>query len=130
MTLSGPRPQLESFFGEPVQCFANSLSLTLPRSQMRRVLCLPPRVGDLLTAEASPTNITTSATRAVGVVATMMWHALSRPCSDCFHDARMDELVTSWFGEHFVRSLRASHLRVDFTSLYETKKGCTGKPLR
>jgi hypothetical protein len=41
----------------------------------------------------------------------------------------MNELVTGWFGEHFVRSLRASHLRVDFTSLYETKKGCTGKPL-
>ena len=41
----------------------------------------------------------------------------------------MDELVTGWFGEHFVRSLRASHLRVDFTSLHETKKGCTGKPL-
>ena len=41
----------------------------------------------------------------------------------------MNELVTSWFGEHFVRSLRASHLRVDFTSLYETKKGRTGKPL-
>jgi hypothetical protein len=28
-----------------------------------------------------------------------------------------------------VRSLRASHQRVDFTSLYETKKGCAGKPL-
>jgi hypothetical protein len=41
----------------------------------------------------------------------------------------MDEVVTSWFGQHFVRSLRASHLRVDFTSLHETKKGCTSKPL-
>jgi hypothetical protein len=59
----------------------------------------------------------------------MMWHAPSRPCSDCFRDARMDEVVTSWFGQHFVRSLRASHLRVDFTSLHETKKGCTDKPL-
>jgi hypothetical protein len=39
----------------------------------------------------------------------------------------MDELVTSWFGEHFVRSIRASHLRVDFTSLHETKKGFAGK---
>ena len=39
----------------------------------------------------------------------------------------MDEVATGWFGEHFVRSLRASHLRVDFTSLHETKKGFTGK---
>jgi hypothetical protein len=28
-----------------------------------------------------------------------------------------------------VRSRRAGHLRFDFTSLHETKKGCTGKPL-
>jgi hypothetical protein len=39
----------------------------------------------------------------------------------------MDELVTSWFGEHFVRSIRASHLRLDFASPHETKKGFTGK---
>src|SRR4029450_5069260 len=67
------------------------------------------RVGNLLTAEASPANVTTS-TRAVGVVATMMWHAPSRPCSDCFRDARMDEVVTRWFDHHFVPSLRASHV--------------------
>ena len=29
-----------------------------------------------------------------------------------------------------MRSIRASHLRVDFTSLYETKKGFAGKSLR
>jgi hypothetical protein len=52
----------------------------------------------LLSAEAGPANVTTSATRAVGVVATMVWHAPSRPCPDCFRDARMDEVVTSWFG--------------------------------
>jgi hypothetical protein len=52
----------------------------------------------LLSAEASPANVTTSATRAVGVVATMVWHAPSRPRANCFRDARMDEAVTSWFG--------------------------------
>jgi hypothetical protein len=59
----------------------------------------------------------------------MVWHAPSRPRADCFRDARMDEAVPSWFGQHFVRSVLASHLRVDFTSLHETQKGCTGKPL-
>jgi hypothetical protein len=59
----------------------------------------------------------------------MVWHAPSRPCPNCFRDARMDELFTGWFGEHFVRSLHTSHLHVDFTSLHETKKGCTGKLL-
>jgi hypothetical protein len=28
-----------------------------------------------------------------------------------------------------VRGIHASHLRVDFTSFHETKKGCTTKPL-
>jgi hypothetical protein len=29
-----------------------------------------------------------------------------------------------------VRGIHASHLRVNFTSFHETKKGCTGKSLR
>ena len=56
------------------------------------------RGSTLLSAEASPANLTTSATRAVGVVATMVWHAPSRPRPDCFRDARMDEALTCWFG--------------------------------
>src|SRR5690242_9339873 len=52
----------------------------------------------LLSAEASPANVTTSATGAVGVVATMVWHAPSRPRANCFREAGMDEAVTSWFG--------------------------------
>jgi hypothetical protein len=41
----------------------------------------------------------------------------------------MDEVHASWFGQHFVRRIHASHLRVDFASFHETKKGCTAKPL-
>jgi hypothetical protein len=41
----------------------------------------------------------------------------------------MDEVLTSWFGQHCVRSLCASHLRFNFTSLHETKKRCAGEPL-
>ena len=52
----------------------------------------------LFSAETSPANITTSATRAVGVVTTMVWHAPSRSRPNCFRDARMDEPVTIWFG--------------------------------
>jgi hypothetical protein len=51
-----------------------------------------------LSADASPAIVTVTATRAVGVVATMVWHAPSRPCPDGFRDARMDEFLTSWFG--------------------------------
>ena len=46
----------------------------------------------LLSAEARPANVATSATHAVGVDATMVWHAPSRPCPDCFSYARMDEV--------------------------------------
>ena len=51
-----------------------------------------------LSAEASPANLTTSTTSAVGVVTTMVRHAPSRPRANCFRDARVDEALTSWFG--------------------------------
>jgi hypothetical protein len=59
----------------------------------------------------------------------MVWHAPSRPRTHCFRSARVDEAVTNWFREHFVRSLRASHIRIGFTLLHETKEGFTGKLL-
>ena len=58
----------------------------------------PARLATLLSAEAGPANVTTGATRAARVVATMVWHAPSGPRPDCFRDARMDEVLASWFG--------------------------------
>jgi hypothetical protein len=41
----------------------------------------------------------------------------------------MDRVLISWFSQHFVRSLRASHVRIGFTLLHEINEGFTGELL-